>query len=82
MFGRWLGDRFADLLIFSIAGGLLAWSFDMIRQTFGGAVKAVWGWADNAGVLPYAGVLLLIALTILIVFLPLVLFVDTLNGEL
>lgn len=79
LFGRWLGDRFTDLLIFSIAGGLLAWSFGMMGETFGGPIKALWGWAEDAGVLPYIGALLLIIATILIVFVPLVLFVDTLK---
>ena len=79
VFGRWLGDRFADLLIFSIAGGLLAWSFGMMGQTFGAPIKTLWGWAEDAGVLPVIGAVLIVIVTLLIVFIPLVLLVDTLK---
>ena len=79
MLGKWFGDRFADLLIFAIAGGLLAWSFDMMGNAFGGPFKFVFGVLADDRVLPYVMVIVLMVVTILVIFVPLVLFVDTLK---
>ena len=79
LFGKWFGDRFADLLIFSIAGGLLAWSYSMIKESFGGLFSAAFGVIADDRVLPYVMVIILMVVTILVIFVPLVLFVDTLK---
>ena len=79
MFGKWFGDRFADLLIFSIVGGLLAWSYSMIKESFGGLFSAAFGVIADDRVLPYVMVIILMVVTILVIFVPLVLFVDTLK---
>ena len=72
--GRW-GERFADLLIFSIAAGLIAWALQQVWVV----LKPVYDALTKPTVLPYIVALVLIALTVLIVLVPFVLFVDTLK---